>query len=113
MAETSETYILLVEGADLSTYNPDFDWSRYLPVEVPMERVEHDKYVYFMSKLYQKEADCLDIIDFSTSFSNSSPHGVYVLFRFCSSEICIEFFAFLVLTLPQRLHTTPLCFTMR
>ena len=42
---TSETYILLVEGAGLSTYNPDFDWSRYLPVEVPMERQEHDKYV--------------------------------------------------------------------
>lgn len=40
----TETYILLVEGADLSTYNPDFDWSRYLPTEVPMERQEHDRY---------------------------------------------------------------------
>lgn len=40
---STETYILLVEGADLSTYNPDFDWSRYLPTEVPMERQEHDR----------------------------------------------------------------------
>lgn len=43
LENNSETYILLVEGADLSTYNPDFDWSRYLPLEVPMERQEHDR----------------------------------------------------------------------
>jgi hypothetical protein len=38
-------YVLLVDGADEAQYNPDFDWSRYLPTNVPLDRVEHDKCV--------------------------------------------------------------------
>jgi len=63
MAEiTSETYILLVDGADLSTYNPDFDWSRYLPVEVPLERQEHDKLLDLLFKFFTSW--CLRIVPF-------------------------------------------------
>jgi hypothetical protein len=57
---TSETYILLVEGADLSSYNPDFDWSRYLPTEVPMERQEHDRLLDLLFKFFTSW--CLRIV---------------------------------------------------
>ncbi|KAG6819360.1 hypothetical protein H0H93_012543 [Arthromyces matolae] len=36
-------YVLLVDGADDTGYNPDFDWSRYLPATVPLDRKEHDR----------------------------------------------------------------------
>jgi hypothetical protein len=35
---------LLVDGADQSKYNPDFEWSRHLPSAVELDRWEHDKY---------------------------------------------------------------------
>jgi hypothetical protein len=38
-------YVLLVDGIDESYCNPDFDWSRHLPPEVPLERKEHDQFV--------------------------------------------------------------------
>lgn len=40
-------YLLLVEGVDETYYNPDFDWSRYLPGAVPLSRSEHDRYAYY------------------------------------------------------------------
>ncbi|KAF7967505.1 hypothetical protein HWV62_41412 [Athelia sp. TMB] len=60
LENNSETYILLVEGADLSTYNPDFDWSRYLPLEVPMERQEHDRLLDLLFKFFTSW--CLRIV---------------------------------------------------
>ncbi|KAJ7481445.1 hypothetical protein FB451DRAFT_990665, partial [Mycena latifolia] len=39
----SGTYVLLVDGVDASGYDPDFDWARHLPPEVPLSRKEHDK----------------------------------------------------------------------
>ncbi|KAG6863130.1 hypothetical protein C0991_008026, partial [Blastosporella zonata] len=39
----SPRYPLLVAGIDENNYNPDFDWSRYLPTSVPLDRQEHDK----------------------------------------------------------------------
>ncbi|EDR10444.1 uncharacterized protein LACBIDRAFT_325474 [Laccaria bicolor S238N-H82] len=38
------TYVLLVDGVDDSHYNPNFDWSRHLPSNVPLDRRSHDKY---------------------------------------------------------------------
>jgi hypothetical protein len=62
--KTSECYVLLVDGVDDSHYNPDFDWSRHLPPEVPLERREHDKYVprpycYFCSLNVSRLLDLL------------------------------------------------------
>ncbi|KNZ79271.1 Nitrogen assimilation transcription factor nit-4 [Termitomyces sp. J132] len=39
----SPRYVLLVDGFDNKNYNPDFDWSRYLPTSVPLDRKEHDR----------------------------------------------------------------------
>ncbi|KAJ3921609.1 hypothetical protein F5877DRAFT_19082, partial [Lentinula edodes] len=39
----SERYMLLVDGADPTHYDPLFDWSRYLPSQVPLTRQEHDR----------------------------------------------------------------------
>lgn len=41
--DLSARYMLMVEGADQTHYNPDFDWSRYLPSQVPLKREEHDR----------------------------------------------------------------------
>lgn len=40
-----ECYTLLVDGADESHFNPNFDWSRHLPSEVHIDRREHDRHV--------------------------------------------------------------------
>lgn len=42
--DPDDTYVLLLEGADETHYNPDLDWSRYLPSAVPLDRRGHDKY---------------------------------------------------------------------
>ncbi|KAG5351844.1 hypothetical protein C0989_004734 [Termitomyces sp. Mn162] len=47
----SPRYVLLVDGFDNKNYNPDFDWSRYLPTSVPLDRKEHDRPVCFQSVL--------------------------------------------------------------
>ena len=41
--DPDDTYVLLLEGADETHYNPDLDWSRYLPSAVPLDRRGHDK----------------------------------------------------------------------
>lgn len=41
-----QCYVLMVEGGDQSHYNPNFDWSRYLPTAVPLDRREHDRQVF-------------------------------------------------------------------
>ncbi|EAU83894.2 hypothetical protein CC1G_11988 [Coprinopsis cinerea okayama7 len=43
MENPKDTYVLLVEGVDRSCYNPNFDWARYLPSVVPLDRMQHDK----------------------------------------------------------------------
>ncbi|KIK68195.1 hypothetical protein GYMLUDRAFT_237288 [Collybiopsis luxurians FD-317 M1] len=45
-------YMLMVEGADLAHYNPDFDWSRYLPPQVPLDRKEHDRVLDLLFKFF-------------------------------------------------------------
>lgn len=41
-------YLLLVEGTDEAHYNPDLDWSRYLPSAVLLSRNEHDRYAFLL-----------------------------------------------------------------
>jgi hypothetical protein len=41
----SASYVLLVDGIDAISCDLNFDWSRHLPPEVPLNRKEHDKYV--------------------------------------------------------------------
>ena len=42
-----DTYVLLVDGVDLSHYNPSLDWSRHLPStgNVRLDRRTHDRFV--------------------------------------------------------------------
>ena len=49
--DASRCYVLMVDGVDESSYNPDFDWSRHLPAEVILDRREHDKSVRFSLSL--------------------------------------------------------------
>ncbi|KAF9460391.1 hypothetical protein BDZ94DRAFT_1266118 [Collybia nuda] len=53
-------YVLLVNGADETQYNPDFDWSRFLPTNVPLDRVEHDKLLDLVFKFFTSW--CLRIV---------------------------------------------------
>ncbi|KAF9453398.1 hypothetical protein P691DRAFT_755650 [Macrolepiota fuliginosa MF-IS2] len=55
-----ECYILLVGGADESHFNPNFDWSRYLPPEVHLDRREHDKILDLVFKFFTSW--CLRIV---------------------------------------------------
>ncbi|KAJ7507135.1 hypothetical protein B0H11DRAFT_2318641 [Mycena galericulata] len=46
VVEKSHTsYVLLVDGVDPCDADPQIDWSRYLPPEVPLDRRKHDKCV--------------------------------------------------------------------
>ncbi|KAG6811774.1 hypothetical protein H0H92_005904 [Tricholoma furcatifolium] len=45
-------YTLLVENYDKEAYNPDFDWSRYLPASVPLDRKEHDRLLDLLFKFF-------------------------------------------------------------
>jgi hypothetical protein len=38
-----DTYIPVVEGADRRCYDPNFEWNRYLPKDVPLTCEQHDK----------------------------------------------------------------------
>lgn len=46
------TYVLLVDGVDDSHYNPNFDWSRHLPSNVPLDRRSHDKALDLLFKFF-------------------------------------------------------------
>ncbi|KAJ7764602.1 hypothetical protein DFH07DRAFT_698722, partial [Mycena maculata] len=46
------SYVLLLEGVDVSGASPDIDWSRYLPPEVKMDRKEHDKILDLSFKFF-------------------------------------------------------------
>ncbi|KAJ6565451.1 hypothetical protein DFH09DRAFT_919459 [Mycena vulgaris] len=46
------SYVLLVDGVDAVGYDPDFDWSRHLPPEVPLKRREHDKILDLAFKFF-------------------------------------------------------------
>ncbi|KAF7366737.1 Zn(2)-C6 fungal-type domain-containing protein [Mycena sanguinolenta] len=37
------TYVLQLDGVDISQTHPDIDWSRHLPPEVALDRREHDR----------------------------------------------------------------------
>jgi hypothetical protein len=39
-------YVLFLDGIDESQINPNLDWARHLPAEVPITRKEHDRYIY-------------------------------------------------------------------
>ncbi|KAG6861013.1 hypothetical protein C0995_004866 [Termitomyces sp. Mi166 len=56
----SPRYALLVEGLDDKNYNPDFDWSRYLPASVPLDRKEHDRLIDLVFKFFMSW--CLRIV---------------------------------------------------
>ncbi|KAF9078472.1 hypothetical protein BDP27DRAFT_1207043 [Rhodocollybia butyracea] len=45
-------YMLMVEGADQTHYNPNFDWSRYLPQQVVLDRKEHDRVLDLLFKFF-------------------------------------------------------------
>ncbi|KAJ7764606.1 fungal-specific transcription factor domain-containing protein [Mycena maculata] len=46
------SYLLLLEGVEVSGASPDIDWSRYLPPEVKMDRKEHDKILDLSFKFF-------------------------------------------------------------
>ncbi|RDB17161.1 Nitrogen assimilation transcription factor nirA [Hypsizygus marmoreus] len=56
----SPKYVLLVDGVEDQSYNPDFDWSRYLPSSVPLGRREHDKLLDLLFKFFTSW--CLRIV---------------------------------------------------
>ncbi|KAJ3790104.1 fungal-specific transcription factor domain-containing protein [Lentinula aff. detonsa] len=45
-------YMLLVDGADQTYYDLKFDWSRYLPSQVPLDRKEHDRILDLLFKFF-------------------------------------------------------------
>ncbi|KAJ3799488.1 hypothetical protein GGU11DRAFT_679358, partial [Lentinula aff. detonsa] len=45
-------YMLLIDGADQSYYDLKFDWSRYLPSQVPLDRKEHDRILDLLFKFF-------------------------------------------------------------
>ncbi|KAF8064999.1 hypothetical protein FPV67DRAFT_1671298 [Lyophyllum atratum] len=53
-------YVLLVDGLDQQNYNLDFDWSRFLPPSVPLDRTEHDKLLDLLFKFFASW--CLRIV---------------------------------------------------
>ncbi|KAJ7507159.1 hypothetical protein B0H11DRAFT_193192 [Mycena galericulata] len=50
--KSNSSYVLLIDGVDVSEIDPDIDWSRYLPPEVVLERDEHDKILDLCFKFY-------------------------------------------------------------
>ncbi|KAF7360474.1 Zn(2)-C6 fungal-type domain-containing protein [Mycena venus] len=46
------SYVLQVEGIDVSRSHPEIDWSRHLPPEVILERREHDKVLDLCFKFF-------------------------------------------------------------
>lgn len=63
-------YVLLVDGADDTYYNPDFDWSRYLPNAVPLTRNEHDRYIFSLC-VYHFPYFPFRVLDLSFKFLTS------------------------------------------
>ena len=50
IAQNSDAnYVLMVDGVSEKHRNPRFDWSRYLPHEVPLDRKSHDRYEISLS----------------------------------------------------------------
>ena len=47
-----ETYVLMLPGTDQSGINVDFDWSRHLPDDVPLDRRSHDKVLDLLFKFF-------------------------------------------------------------
>ncbi|KAF7370442.1 Zn(2)-C6 fungal-type domain-containing protein [Mycena sanguinolenta] len=50
--DPNASYILLVDGVDISHAHSHVDWSRHLPPEVVMERREHDQILDLASKFH-------------------------------------------------------------
>ncbi|KAF7366740.1 Zn(2)-C6 fungal-type domain-containing protein [Mycena sanguinolenta] len=46
------TYVLQLDGVDISQTHPDIDWSRHLPPEVALDRREHDKILDLSFKFF-------------------------------------------------------------
>ncbi|KAJ7747455.1 hypothetical protein DFH07DRAFT_1062746 [Mycena maculata] len=46
------SYILMIDGVDGTHLNPDVDWSRYLPSQVPLDRREHDRVLDLCFKFF-------------------------------------------------------------
>ncbi|KAJ6463947.1 hypothetical protein C8R45DRAFT_1024684 [Mycena sanguinolenta] len=54
VANPNASYVLQLDGVDISKTHPDIDWARHLPREVALDRREHDKildlsFKFFMS----------------------------------------------------------------
>ncbi|KAJ7845918.1 hypothetical protein B0H13DRAFT_2094598 [Mycena leptocephala] len=43
LANPTATYVLQLDGVDISQSHPNIDWSRHLTHEVPLDRKQHDK----------------------------------------------------------------------
>ncbi|KAF7360527.1 Zn(2)-C6 fungal-type domain-containing protein [Mycena venus] len=50
--DPNTSYILQVEGIDVSQSHPEIDWSRHLPPDVILERREHDKVLDLSFKFF-------------------------------------------------------------
>ncbi|KAJ7253019.1 fungal-specific transcription factor domain-containing protein [Mycena haematopus] len=46
------TYVLQLDGVDISQTHPNIDWSRYLPPEIALDRREHDKILDLSFKFF-------------------------------------------------------------
>ncbi|KAJ6510854.1 fungal-specific transcription factor domain-containing protein [Mycena sanguinolenta] len=52
VSDNTATYVLQVEGVDMSQTHPDIEWSRHLPPEVAMTRREHDRILELSFKFH-------------------------------------------------------------
>ncbi|THV02241.1 hypothetical protein K435DRAFT_749764 [Dendrothele bispora CBS 962.96] len=59
-ANPKERYVLMVDGVDPSHCSPYFDWARYLPSHVPLDRKEHDRILDLLFKFFSSW--CLRIV---------------------------------------------------
>lgn len=50
--DLKKSHVLQITDGDGSHYDPDFDWSRYLPSAVPLDRKEHDRVLDLLFKFF-------------------------------------------------------------
>lgn len=106
-------YVLLIDDAPGIPYDPNCDWSRHLPAEVPLHRRDHDKSVSFSSPVFPLPDNGFDrATDYLTWSSSSRLHGVYGLSLYYSSVTCSGFCLFQHLNLHPGHLIIARCCTM-
>ncbi|KAF7326433.1 Zn(2)-C6 fungal-type domain-containing protein [Mycena sanguinolenta] len=67
VANPNASYVLQVDGVDISQTHPGIDWARHLPPEVALDRREHDKYT-LISRMLDVSNPLYRILDLSFKF---------------------------------------------